>query len=235
MTLASQSQVANDSSEEATSALQAIYNRLHIYHGPQYWWPGDSPFEVIAGAILTQNTSWANVELAIASLRGHDTLSPRGILAISEDDLAALIRPAGYYNTKARKLKVFVDYLFDKHGGRLSHLFAADIDVLRDELLSIWGIGEETADSIILYAAGKPSFVVDAYTRRVFSRLGLCGPDEKYGSLRNFFMANLTPDPELYNEYHALIVRHGKGICSKRRPVCRCCPLETLPCVCASR
>lgn len=214
-----------------TGALQEIYDRLLARYGPQHWWPGETPFEVVVGAILTQNTSWANVERAISGLCAHSLLSPEAIQENCEQDLAVVIRACGYHNMKARRLKVFVDHLYRVHDGRLSHLLAMETDALRSELLSIWGIGEETADSIVLYAAGKPSFVVDAYTRRVFSRLGLCAPNEKYSPLRNTFMDNLATDTRLYNEYHALLVRHGKETCRKRLPRCQCCPLASLPCV----
>lgn len=206
--------------------LEGLYRRLLAYHGPQHWWPGDTPFEVIVGAILTQNTSWRNVERAIRNLSQRDVLSPEGIFRLEVEELAALVRPSGYYHSKAKKLKVFVDFLFETHGGDLASLLDLEAEMLRSELLGLWGVGEETADSIVLYAAGKPSFVVDAYTLRVFSRLGLCRPDTRYSALRQMFMSGLEPDPGLYNEYHALLVRHGKDTCRKRQPLCRLCPIR---------
>jgi endonuclease III related protein len=205
--------------------LKRVYETLFSAYGPQHWWPGETPFEVIIGAILTQNTTWKNVERAIANLKDRGLLSVEGLRDVPVDDLALLIRPAGYFNSKARKLKMFVNFLCEKHDCRLEKLFALDAEEMRAELLGVWGIGEETADSIVLYAAEKPSFVTDAYTRRLFSRLGVCDETVKYGALRHLFMSNLAPDTEVFNEYHALIVHHSKYFCSKRHPRCTKCPL----------
>ena len=206
--------------------LLEIYRRLHAAYGPQHWWPGDSPFEVVVGAILTQSAAWVNVEKAIGNLRTAGILSPEGILKVDLDELARLIYPAGYYNAKARKLKAFLEMLFDRHGGRLDALFALPLPQLRRELLATHGIGQETADSISLYAAEKPSFVIDAYTRRVFSRLGLAPAADNYPSWQALFSDALPPDVQLFNEYHAPIDRHAKTVCRKV-PLCpQCCLRE---------
>lgn len=209
------------------ATLLDIYRRLFGHFGPQYWWPAQAPFEVAVGAILTQSVAWSNVERAIAALARRGLLDAAALASVSEDDLAFLIRPAGYYNVKARKLKAFVGFLMDKHGGDLTALFAQPLDRVRNELLAVYGIGPETADSILLYAGNLPSFVIDAYTRRICARLGLGAPDE-YEALRAFFMENLPADPRLYNEYHALFVALGKGYCTKSRPRCPTCPLAAV-------
>ncbi len=211
--------------------LMAVYRRLFERFGPQGWWPARTPFEVAVGAILTQSVAWVNVEKAIAALEAHGLLEPAALLAAPPGRLAELIRPAGYYNAKARKLKSFVEFLFARHGGSLERLFAQPLEPARRELLGVWGIGPETADSILLYAGGMPTFVVDAYTRRILSRLW---PDpaapflRDYEALRRFFLDRLEPDPALFNEYHALLVALGKGICRKGRPRCADCPLLSL-------
>lgn len=213
-----------------SSGLLDIYHRLLARYGPQHWWPADEPFEVIVGAILTQSTAWANVEKAIARLKEAGALSIDRLLALSADEVARLIYPSGFYNAKARKLRAFVMDIKGSGGGDLKSLFALDIPTLRRHLLSINGIGEETADSIILYAAGKPVFVVDAYTRRTFQRLGLLSPEEDYAAVQSFFIKNLPEEADLFNEYHALLVRHGKDACQKR-PECRPCCLRDI-CAC---
>lgn len=206
--------------------LRDIYDRLFAVYGLQGWWPGDSPFEVIVGAILTQNTAWTNVEKAMANLRAARALTPAGLLELTVEGIAPLVRPAGYFNAKARKLRAFVEFLAQEHGGDLGSLLAAETGPLRETLLGIYGIGPETADSILLYAAGRPVFVVDAYTRRVFSRLGLVSDTVSYHDLQALFAEHLPPDVPLFNEYHALIVRHGKECCRKRDPTCGTCPLH---------
>jgi endonuclease III related protein len=200
------------------------FNRLLAAYGRQHWWPGDSPFEVIVGAILTQQTAWANVEKALANLRWVGALSTDGIRAASEDDLAVVIRPSGFYRGKARKLKAFVALLDDRFGGNLDSLLAAPGDELRAALLATHGIGPETADSILLYAADRPYFVIDAYTRRIFSRLGLTPADDTYGAWQRLFTRELPPDAALFNEYHALIVEHAKRTC-RTVPLCQRCVL----------
>lgn len=204
--------------------LRDVYGRLYAAYGPQCWWPGDSPFEVIVGAILTQSAAWTNVEKALANLKAADALSPQGLARLGEGELARLIYPAGFFNTKARKLKAFVEMLRSQSGGRLEALLAAPPDELRERLLATHGIGPETADSVLLYAAGRPVFVIDAYTRRLFSRLGVTPPRDTYDAWQAQFTANLEPDAALFNEYHALIVRHGKQVC-RREPLCQACPL----------
>ncbi|RKY05271.1 endonuclease III domain-containing protein [Candidatus Poribacteria bacterium] len=202
-----------------------LYKLLFERYGPQGWWPGETPFEVAIGAILTQATAWRNAERAIENLKSASLLSPRGLFEIDERGLAELIRPAGFQNLKARRIKSFVDHLFGRYGGSLERMFSKGAEELREELLSIKGIGRETADAITLYAAGKPTFVIDSYTRRLLSRLGMADERAGYEELRRFFMENLPPDLEIYKEYHALIVRHCKEVCRKR-PLCERCHLK---------
>jgi endonuclease-3 related protein len=203
-----------------------LYDRLLARFGPQHWWPGDTPFEVMIGAILTQNTNWSNVEKALANLKGSGAFSPRGLLEMPPDRLAAHIRPSGYYNQKAGKLREFLAYFLDSSRGDASRMARRPTEPLRRELLSLRGIGPETADSILLYALGKPVFVVDTYTRRVLARHGACRPDASYDELQRLFMDRLPPDAKLFNEFHALLVRVGKEHCHKREPRCQGCPLE---------
>jgi len=206
--------------------LLDIYDLLLKHFGPQRWWPADTEFEVIVGAILTQNANWKNVERAIANLKESDLLSPEGIHRVSEERLKALIRPAGYYNSKARKLKEFTDFLFKNYNG-LDDFLDLPTEQLREQLLLVWGIGPETADSIALYAAGKPSFVVDAYTRRIFSRLGFVEEKTGYDELKKFFEKNIPKDVALYQEFHALVVELAKDCC-RTKPLCGECPLISL-------
>ncbi len=205
--------------------LLEIYRRLYEAYGPQGWWPGETPFEVIVGAILTQQVGWRNVEKAIENLKAEGLMAPDALARAPVEEIAALIRPTGYYNQKARKLKAFLEFLATRHRGDIDELFALPVQRLRAELLSVPGIGAETADSIVLYAAGKPSFVVDAYTRRILARLGLIEGREAYEEIRELFMETLPADVRLYNEYHALLVRHGKERCRKNNPRCTDCPL----------
>ncbi|MCL0049165.1 endonuclease III domain-containing protein [Dehalococcoidia bacterium] len=207
--------------------LEQIYHCLLDHYGPQHWWPADEPFEVIIGAILTQSAAWANVEKAILNLKEAGILSPASLNRIPVGELADLIHPSGYYNAKARKIKAFVERLGESYGGSLERMFALHITALRRELLSIYGIGQETADSIILYAARKPVFVIDAYTGRIVARLGLSTNKASYTALQALFMDHLPHDEKLYNEYHALLVRHGKETC-KRSPLCHHCCLGNL-------
>ncbi|MBI2909386.1 MAG: endonuclease III domain-containing protein [Chloroflexi bacterium] len=197
-----------------------IYGRLAAEYGPQHWWPADDPFEVMVGAILTQSTAWTNVEKAIANLKRADALSADALYRLPLSELAILIRPSGYYNAKARKLKAFVTEFVENYEANLERLFAPDAETLRERLLAIYGVGEETADSIILYAAKKPIFVVDAYTKRVVARLGFTPVG--YADIQAIFMDNLPLDERLFNEFHALFVSHGKDRCRKR-PLCPCC------------
>jgi endonuclease-3 related protein len=209
-----------------------VYGRLLDAYGPRGWWPGaESPFAVVAGAILTQNTAWTNVERALGRLRAAEALSVEGIRALPEPELAELVRPAGYFRTKARRLKAFVAMLDTGYGGDLGRLLALPADELRARLLATWGIGPETADCVVLYAAGPPSFVVDAYTVRIFTRLGITPTRDRYEDWRALFMGALPPDAPLFNEYHALIVAHGHHTC-RPTPRCDACPLADL---CPSR
>jgi len=203
-------------------------------YGPQHWWPADTPFEVIVGAILTQSTAWTNVEKAIANLKRAGMLSARGLEALPEADLARLIRPSGYYNQKAKKLKVFLEYLRRRHRGSLARMFRLPASQLRGELLELHGIGEETADSILLYAGGRPAFVVDAYTRRIARRHGLIEASSSrhpasYHDIQALFERHLPRRAAVYNEFHALLVETGKRHCFRRDPQCAGCPLEPFP------
>jgi endonuclease-3 related protein len=204
--------------------LLELYNRLFEAFGPRYWWPGDSGFEVAVGAILTQNTAWRNVTKAIRNLKDQGLLSPEALYHIPVEGLASVIRPAGYYNIKARRLKHFVQFLFRESAGNLDRLFAEDVDTLRSKLLSINGIGPETADSILLYAGNKTTFVVDSYTKRILFRHSLIPEEASYDEVRNFFMDCLEPDAAMFNEYHALLVHLGHAFCTKRKPKCSGCP-----------
>lgn len=206
-----------------SSRLLQIHSVLFQRYGPQHWWPGETPFEVCVGAILTQNTNWGNVEKAIANLKAAEVLSVIGIARLEPSALAELIRSAGYFNVKAARLQSFVRFLQDQHQGSLEHLFSAPWQQTRTELLSVKGIGPETTDSMLLYAGQKPSFVVDAYTRRIFSRLGLVPEEIGYDQLRGFFMATLPTSANLFNEYHALIVQLGKQHCRPRPGCASCC------------
>jgi endonuclease-3 related protein len=181
---------------------------------------------MMVGAVLTQAVSWSNVERAIANLKSSDALSPSALRRLPAEDLARLIRPAGYYNVKARKLKALAQLMGDA-GDDLSRLFKGDTDGLRHRLLGVYGVGEETADSILLYAASRPVFVIDAYTHRIVGRLGLAPPAASYSELQRLFMAHLPAEAESYNEYHALLVHLGKGTCRKT-PLCPTCPLNTI-------
>jgi endonuclease-3 related protein len=208
-----------------------VYGRLLRRFGPLGWWPADTSFEVCLGAILVQNTSWKNAAQAIANLRDHNLLSPRALYDVSLSRLAELIRPARFFNLKAGRLKAFIHFLWNEHGGDLERLFCLPVDGLRAALLGLNGIGPETADSILLYAAGRPVFVVDAYTHRIFERIGVYqGPSTGragYDTLQALFHQNLSGDVSLYNEYHALLVELGKEYC-RPRPVCAPCPLREI-------
>lgn len=204
--------------------LLDLYNRLLQAFGPRHWWPGDSPFEVAVGAILTQNTAWRNVKKAIENLKARNLLSPDAIYNLPVCDLASAVKPAGYYNIKARRLKHFVRFLFQESDGDLHRLLSQDLETLRAKLLSINGIGPETADSILLYAGNKPTFVVDAYTKRILFRHRLIPEEASYDEVRDFFMDSLEQDVAMFNEYHALLVHLGHRFCLKNNPRCRTCP-----------
>ncbi len=205
--------------------LRFIYQRLHQRFGPQHWWPGETPFEVAVGAILTQNTNWGNVERAISNIKGAGALSARNLHEMPVERLATLIKPAGYFNIKAKRLKNFIDLLANRYGGSMKRMAKGELPALREQLLSVNGIGPETADSILLYALGKPVFVVDAYTKRVLSRHNIMDHEEPYEAFQGLFHEGLGRDVQLFNEYHALLVRVAKDHC-RTRPVCAGCPLE---------
>jgi endonuclease-3 related protein len=205
--------------------LDDTYRRLFECYGPQHWWPAEEPFEVIVGAILTQSAAWTNVEKAINNLKNAGKLSPGAIRQLTEQKLAGLIYSCGYFNTKARKLKAFVEWFGEKYEDSLDKLFDNDIRVIRNQLLGIYGIGEETADSIILYAGNLPVFVIDAYTRRIINRMGLAPRNDIYSAYQSLFMENLRTNAVMFNEYHALLVRLGKENCRKQ-PVCQDCCLN---------
>ncbi len=207
--------------------LLDIYQRLMASYGPQHWWPAQEPFEVIVGAILTQSAAWTNVEKAIANLKSAGALSPEALRRLPVEELAALIHPCGYYNAKALKLKAFAHWLAENYTDSLENLFDQDVSLIRQQLLSVHGIGPETADSIILYAGQKPVFVVDAYTRRIISRLGLAPKSDSYEAYQKLFMCNLSPNVNLFNEYHALLVCLAKQVC-RRLPVCEQCCLNSI-------
>ena len=207
--------------------LLSYYHALFTALGPQYWWPGRTPFEVIVGAILTQNTSWANVERAIVNLRRENLLHPAALDRVSTAKLARCIRPSGYFRQKALKLKAFVRFLRKEYGRSLTRMFRTPTAELRERLLSIYGIGPETADSILLYAGAHPVFVVDAYTRRILERHGQALPRDPYEQVRAQFERHLPRRVPLYNEYHALLVRTGKDWCRKSNPRCEACPLRS--------
>jgi endonuclease-3 related protein len=205
--------------------LMTIYNLLFTAYGPQNWWPAESQFEMMIGAILTQNTSWKNVEKAIQNLKRRDLLSVEALSDISVPTLAEHIRPAGYFNIKAKRLKNLIVFIQEKYDGDLNRLFSGDTETIRMELLSVRGIGLETADSMLLYGAGRALFVVDTYTHRILSRHNLIGDEAGYYDLQMLFMDNLPHEVELFKEFHALIVKTGKDYCRKK-PLCPDCPLE---------
>jgi len=205
--------------------LPELYSAMATALGPMGWWPARTPFEVIVGAILTQNTAWSNVERALVSLRRERLLTPRALEAVPTARLARLIRSSGYFRQKAKKLKAFVSFLRNSYGGSLVRMFATPTAALREKLLAVHGIGPETADSILLYAGQHAVFVVDAYTRRILSRHGLAGDRAAYDEMQSFFQRHLPADAQLFNEYHALIVNVGKRWCRASRALCTDCPL----------
>ncbi|MFZ3123412.1 MAG: endonuclease III domain-containing protein [Thermodesulfovibrionales bacterium] len=207
--------------------LISIYKKLFKSFGPQNWWPGDTPFEVAVGAILTQNTNWGNVEKAINNLKKEKVLNAKAIHDMPVNRLASLIRPAGYFNIKAKRLKAFIDFLVNDYHGSMKNMKKKEMHSLRKKLLSVNGIGPETADSILLYALDKPIFVIDAYTKRVLSRHNILGHDEPYDRFQELFHSSLKKDAKLFNEYHALFVRVGKTFC-KSKPRCEECPLRNI-------
>lgn len=205
--------------------LMRVYGRLYRHYGDLHWWPGDSPLEVSVGAVLTQNTAWTNVEKAIQRLKEARSLSAGALERMTHARLALLIRSAGYFNVKAARLKNFISFLQGRYQGSLKKMFRRRTDLLRSELLSVNGIGPETADSILLYAGNKPAFVIDAYTKRIFSRHGILGYEKSYEEFQSLFMKRLPRSAPLYNQYHAMLVNIGKDYCH-RRPLCGSCPLK---------
>jgi endonuclease-3 related protein len=216
-----------------TNVLPDAYERLLRHYGHQGWWPGETPFEVCVGAILTQNTNWANVERAITNLKNAEVLEARRLYALPEPELAALIRPAGYFNVKARRLRAFLAVLVERFGGDTVRLFDGPTPIVRQRLLEINGIGPETADSMLLYAGGHPSFVIDAYTKRVFLRHGWCRAEHEYHDLKSLCEKALDPPAgapvvDYWQDFHAQLVHVGKDFCRKSKPRCESCPLAPL-------
>jgi endonuclease-3 related protein len=208
--------------------LLDIYYKLLNLYGPQHWWPAEEPFEVMVGAILTQSTAWTNVETCISSLKKAAVLSPQALRRLEESELAGLIHSCGYYNSKAKKLKAYVGWFGRQFQDSLNAMCSVELRELRAELLEVYGIGEETADSILLYACRKPVFVIDTYTRRIVDCLGMQPGGSHYRNYQALFMDNLPRDEQLYNEYHALLVAHGKEICRKHKPQCAVCCLKQI-------
>lgn len=213
----------------ATKLMEA-YERMLAKFGPQHWWPGDSPFEIMVGAVLVQNTSWRNVEHAINNLREAGVMELHALYQVPPAELAELIRPAGYYQLKTKRLRNLLRFLVEQHDGSLESMFSTSLDSLREQLLAINGIGPETADAILLYAGGLPTFVVDTYSHRILARHGWLDYDASYTDIKEYFESALPEDAALYNEYHALLVRVGKDYCKRTSPNCEACPLaEMLP------
>ena len=208
--------------------LLKIYNSLYNYFGPLNWWPGDTPFEIMVGAILTQNTSWSNAEKAISNLKKENLLEPQKLYCLNQEELAQLIKSSGYYNIKAQRLKNFVDLFVNDFDSSAAKMFSGDGRELRKKLLKVNGIGPETADSILLYAGNKPFFVVDAYTKRIFYRHKLISKDSTYYQIQEFFIKNLDRDVKLFNQFHAQIVMLGKTVCTSKNPDCVKCPIAFL-------
>jgi endonuclease III related protein len=208
--------------------IQGLYRALSGALGPSRWWPGETPFEVAVGAILTQNTNWKNVEKAIACLKAEGALTARGLRALRPARLEELIRPAGYFRVKTIRLMDFLDFLEKEAGLEIEALAEQPLELLRPKLLAVRGIGPETADSILLYALGKPTFVVDAYTVRMFSRHGLIPEQTDYHEVQDIAQSAIDPEVADYNEFHALIVRAAKQWCRKGKPLCALCPAREL-------
>jgi len=210
-----------------SKSIYSIYRQLLRHYGPQHWWPAKTRWEMMVGAILTQNTSWQNVERAILNLKGHNSLSIQKMKQLSTNTLAKQIQSSGFFNVKAKRIKSLLHYFVSQHDGKLTSFFNhRDLRDLRSALLSIHGIGKETADSILLYAGDQSIFVIDAYTRRIFKRYGLIDGLEDYDTLQSFIEKSIPRKFELYNEYHALLVKHAKVYC-RAKPLCEACPLRT--------
>ncbi len=212
----------------AKNPFEEAYLRLFDYFGEQHWWPAETPFEVLVGAVLVQNTNWSNAGKALDNLRESGLLEYETLSQLSAEEIAPLIRPSGYYNVKAKRLRNLLNLIEEEYAGDFASFCAAEGEVLREQLLAVKGIGAETADSILLYACALPYFVVDAYTHRVFSRHNLLDEESDYVAIQGRFVAAIECDVDLYNEYHALIVRVAKEFCRKGVPLCAGCPLEDL-------
>jgi endonuclease III related protein len=210
------------------SKLLEAYERMLAAFGPQKWWPGESPFEIMVGAVLVQNTAWRNVERAIDNLREANVMQPHALYALPPVELAELIRPAGYYQVKAKRLRHMLKFVVEEFDGSLEAMFRTDLTTLREQLLAIHGIGPETADAILLYAGGMPTFVVDTYTHRILARHGWIEYEAGYHDIKEHFETALPADRTLYNEYHALLVRAGKDFCKRSGPKCESCPLAPM-------
>ncbi|HID15541.1 MAG TPA: endonuclease III domain-containing protein [Candidatus Atribacteria bacterium] len=215
----------NTEQNKIEKILLRYFNKMYNHFGPLNWWPGDSPFEVMVGAVLTQNTSWSNVEKAISNLKQKGYLDPYKILDLSLKELAEIVKPSGFFNVKAKRLKSLIYFFVKEYDADIRKMLKDDLFSLRKKLLSVNGIGKETADSILLYALNKPILVIDAYTKRIFSRHGIISEEMDYDDLQSFFMRHLPQDVSLYNEYHAQIVLTGKTYCRKK-PLCEKCPLK---------
>lgn len=206
--------------------LHEVYSLLFAHFGPQGWWPSETPFETMVGAILAQNTSWQNVTKAITNLREAELMTYEALSLCGAEEIARYIRPAGYYNIKAQRLRNLLNMIAQHYTGQLDRFLGETLAVARERLLEVKGIGPETADSILLYSCGHPIFVVDMYTHRVFSRHNLVDEETDYHAMQAFFMDHLSPDPTLFNEFHALVVRVAATFCKKTNPLCEACPLR---------
>lgn len=211
-----------------TNNYSEAYRLLYDHFGPQNWWPGDTPFEIMVGAILTQNTNWSNVQKAIDNLKTEDLLTYHSLSQLSAYEIAQMIRPAGYYNLKAQRLRNLFDMVATIYDGDLELFLGDDLGTARENLLAVKGVGPETADSILLYACGHPVFVVDMYTHRVFSRHNMVEEETDYQTIQHVFTTHLPEDMQLFNEFHALIVRVAVTFCKKTKPLCEKCPLQGL-------
>ncbi len=212
--------------QNISSQLWSMHQTLLKFYGPLHWWPGETELEIIVGAILTQNTNWQNVSKAIERMKEEGILNVSRLFQIDKEYLGRIIKPCGYYNLKAQRLKNFINFFYCKYNGSVDKLFSGDWQILRAELLKIDGIGPETADSILLYAGKKPIFVVDSYTRRIFIRHGYLSPKARYEEIQQFFMSHLSPEQSVYNEFHAQLVMVGKQYCKKNNVDCQNCPLS---------
>jgi endonuclease-3 related protein len=213
--------------KDCRSDLLRIYDLLNGHFGNLHWWPAEEPFEVMIGAILTQNTAWTNVEKAIAALKERRLLSPAAIDRVDQETLAGVIRPAGYFRVKAKRLKALVRFFLAEYGGSIEAMAAEELPSLREKLLAVRGVGPETADGILLYACGKPVFIGDAYTRRILQRHHRVPEEADVQQVRHLFMTHLPHDASLFNQFHALFVHTGKTFC-RTEPKCGLCPLRKL-------